>query len=220
LAQIFTRTADLRLRLAVGAAGLLALGLVFFATGIVQSAYVTGVGWVVDQPVPFSHAHHAGDLGIDCRFCHTGVETSPHAGLPASAICMTCHSQLWTGAEMLEPVRDSLASGTPLRWNRVARLPDYVYFDHSIHVSRGVACVECHGRVDRMPLMARAEPFTMGWCLDCHRNPAPHLRPPEEITRMDWSKWTAARAADYGARAMAAHRIEPDRLDDCSICHR
>jgi hypothetical protein len=133
---------------------------------------------------------------------------------------MTCHSQLWTGAPMPAPVRDSLASGTPLRWNRVAKLPDYVYFDHSIHINRGVACVECHGRVDRMPLMAKAQPFTMGWCLDCHRNPAPHLRPPGEVTRMDWTDWTRARAAAYGAAAAKAHHIEPNRLDDCSVCHR
>jgi hypothetical protein len=133
---------------------------------------------------------------------------------------MTCHSQLWTGAPMLAPVRASLATGAPLRWNRVARLPDYVYFDHSIHVNRGVACVECHGRVDRMPLLARAEPFEMRWCLDCHRNPAPHLRPPEQVTRMDWSDWTAARAAACGAKAVNLHHIEPARLTDCSVCHR
>lgn len=218
--QIFTSSADLRLRLAAGTAGLLTVGALLVGTGVVRSGAVTGVGWVVDQPVPFSHQHHAGDLGIDCRFCHTGVEASAHAGLPASAICMTCHSQIWTGAEMLAPVRDSLAFGKPLNWKRVAKLPDYVYFDHSIHVNRGVPCVECHGRVDRRPLMARAEPFTMGWCLDCHRDPAPHLRPPEEVTRMDWSDWTPAEAKAFGASAVAAHHIEPGRLDDCSICHR
>ena len=218
--QIFTPSADLGLRLAFAAGTVFLLGGLLVSGGLVRSGVTTGVAWVVDQPVPFSHAHHAGELGIDCRFCHTGVETSPHAGLPASAICMTCHSQIWTGAAMLAPVRDSLASGRPLHWQRVARLPDYVYFDHSIHVARGVPCVECHGRVDEMPLMAQAKPFTMGWCLDCHRNPGPHLRPPEAVTRMDWSDWTAARAATYGAAAVAAHHIEPGRLDDCSICHR
>lgn len=219
--RIFTRSADLRLRIAAGFLLLFVLGLLLAGGAIVRSGAVTGVGWVVDQPVPFSHKHHAGELGIDCRYCHTGAETSRHAGLPASATCMTCHSQIWTGAEMLAPVRDSLASGTPLRWQRVARVPDYVYFDHSIHVNRGVPCVECHRRIDLMPLMTRAEPFTMGWCLDCHRDPAPRLRPPEQVTRMDWSGWLPARAAAaYGARVAAAHHIDPDRLDDCGVCHR
>ena len=122
-----------------------------------------------------------------------------------------------SGELALEPIE---ATGTPLAWNRVARLPDYVYFDHSIHIDRGVPCVECHGRVDRMPLLARAEPFQMGWCLGCHRDPAPRLRPPGEVTRMDWSAWTEARAAPFGARAAALHHIDPDRLDDCSVCHR
>ena len=218
--QIFSPSADTWLRLGTVSSLLAVLAAVLLLIGYPQSSYATLVGWVIDQPVPFSHQHHAGGLGIDCRYCHDGVETGAHAGLPATEVCMTCHSQLWTGAAMLAPVRESLANGLPLRWNRVARLPDYVYFDHSIHVSRGVACVECHGRVDLMPLMSRAEPFQMGWCLDCHRDPAPHLRPVEEVTRMDWSDWTAARAAAYGARAAALHHIEPARLDDCSVCHR
>jgi hypothetical protein len=220
LPQIFTPSADTRLRLVAALLLLFLIGFGLVASGIVHSSYVTWVGWVVDQPVPFSHAHHVGGLGIDCRYCHTGVEVGRHAGLPATEVCMTCHSQLWTGASVLAPVRESLASGKPLVWNRVARLPDYVYFDHSIHVDRGVACVECHGRVDRMPLMKRAQPFQMSWCLDCHRDPAQHLRPPEEVTRMDWSGWTAARAAAYGTEAAALHHIEPERLTDCSICHR
>ncbi len=220
MAQIFSPSADLRLRLFMALAVVAVVGAGLVAGGYVQSSYATLAGWVVDQPVPFSHQHHVGGLGLDCRYCHAGVEVSAQAGLPATEVCMTCHSQLWTGAAMLAPVRDSLANGTPLRWNRVARLPDYVYFNHSIHIDRGVPCVECHGRVDRMPLMARAKPFQMGWCLDCHRDPGPHLRPPDQVTRMDWSDWTAARAAAYGARAVAAHHIDPARLDDCSICHR
>ncbi len=220
MAQIFTPSADVRLRLALALVVVLVISGGLAASGFVDSSYVTSVGWVVPQPVPFSHQHHAGELGIDCRYCHTDVEVSEEAGLPATEICMTCHSQLWTGADMLAPVRASLATGVPLHWNRVARVPDYVYFNHSIHVNRGVACVECHGRVDQMPLLARAEPFQMSWCLDCHRDPAPHLRPPDQVTRMDWSDWTADRAAAYGARAAAAHHIDPARLDDCSICHR
>jgi Cytochrome c7 and related cytochrome c len=220
LPQTFSPLADTRLRLVLLFLTAGILGLIFVGGGLVNSSFVTRVGWVVDQPVPFSHEHHVGGLGIDCRYCHTAVETSSRAGLPATEICMTCHSQLWTGADVLAPVRESLATGGPLRWNRVARVPDYVYFNHSIHVNRGVACVECHGRVDEMPLMKRGEPFTMAWCLDCHRDPAPHLRPPDQVTRMDWSGWSVARAADYGRRAMAEHHVDAARLDDCSICHR
>ncbi|WEX10561.1 cytochrome c3 family protein [Chelativorans sp. AA-79] len=220
--QIFTATADTRLRAVLLLLALLLVAAVLFAGGYMQSSYATLVGWVQDQPVPFSHQHHVGGLGIDCRYCHSTVEVSEHAGLPATEVCMTCHSQLWTGAPMLAPIRRSLATGEPIRWQRVARLPDYVYFDHSIHIARGVPCVECHGRVDQMPLMKRAEPFQMGWCLDCHRNPAPHLKPPEQITRMDWTEWEKDPEAHrlYGALMMKAYGIEPSTLDDCSMCHR
>jgi hypothetical protein len=219
MAQIFAASADTWLRAAMAGTGLVVLGALLVAGGYVRSSYLTGVGWPVSQPVPFSHQHHVGGLGIDCRFCHAAVERGPHAGLPASAVCMTCHSQIWTGAPMLAPVRDSLAHNTPLVWNRVARLPDYVFFNHSIHVARGVPCVACHGRVDRMPLLARAEPFEMRWCLECHRDPGPRLRPPEEVTRMDWSGWVARHAA-FGAQAVRHFGIEPDRLQACSLCHR
>lgn len=220
--QIFTATADTRLRAALLLLALLVVAAVLFAGGYMQSSYETLVGWVQDQPVPFSHQHHVGGLGIDCRYCHTTAEVSEHAGLPATEVCMTCHSQLWTGASMLAPIRRSLASGEPIRWHRVARLPDYVYFDHSIHVARGVPCVECHGRVDRMPLMKRAKPFQMSWCLDCHRNPAPHLKPPGQVTRMDWSAWEENPEDHrlYGRLAAKAYGLDPSALDDCSICHR
>lgn len=219
--QIFTASADTRLRAAFLILALLAAG----ALALVKyqdSAYATLKDWVRDQPVPFSHEHHVGALGIDCRYCHTSVEDDAQAGLPATHVCMTCHSQLWTSAPMLAPVRQSLATGEPLVWNRVARVPDYVYFNHSIHVDRGVACVECHGRVDQMPLMKRAHAFQMQWCLDCHRNPGPSLRPPEEVTRMDWSSWKKDPKAheDYGRLMMKVYGIKPAELDDCSICHR
>lgn len=173
-----------------------------------------------DQPVPFSHKHHVADDGIDCRYCHTSVEVSQHAGLPPTHTCMTCHSQLWTGAGVLEPVRKSLLTGKPIHWQRVAQLPDYVQFDHSIHIDRGVACVECHGRIDRMPLTWRAKPFQMQFCLNCHRDPAPHLRPPELVTRMEPLGWSEERRRAYGERVMRAHRIDPKTLDNCEICHR
>jgi hypothetical protein len=183
---------------------------------------LTHVGWVSEQPVPFSHQHHVGGLGLDCRYCHVSVETGAQASLPATDVCMTCHSQIWTGAPVLAPVRASLASGTPLEWQRVARLPDYVYFNHSIHIARGVPCETCHGRVDRMPLMARAQPFTMQFCLDCHRDPAPHLRPRDQVTRMGWSDWdsTSQEHAGFGQQMAKHYGIQPSKLTDCSICHR
>ncbi|AQZ53723.1 cytochrome c3 family protein [Martelella mediterranea] len=222
MAQIFSASADAKLRLFAGAVALAILMAGALWWSAASSSYRTGVDWVSEQPVPFSHQHHAGELGIDCRYCHDTVETSARAGLPSTETCMTCHSQIWTDAEMLAPVRESLATGEPLQWNRVARVPDYVYFDHSIHVTTGVPCETCHGRVDTMPLMKQAKPFDMGWCLDCHRDPAPKLRPPSEVTRMDWSSLDDDLAAhrDYGALVVEARGIEPDRLDDCNVCHR
>jgi hypothetical protein len=219
--QIFTASADTRLRAVLLLVVLGVLGCILLVAGVMDSSYATLVGWVRDQPVPFSHLHHVSGLGIDCRYCHTAVEVSAEAGLPATHVCMTCHSEVWTGASMLAPVRESLASGRPLAWQRVARLPDYVYFNHSIHVERGVPCVTCHGRVDKMPLMARAQPFQMRWCLECHRNPAPHLRPPDQVTRMDWSDWDRHPEHKlYGDLMAKAYGIEPSKLDDCNICHR
>lgn len=222
MAQIFTASADTRLR---AVALVLALGLalsVFLLSGYAESAYQTLTGWVRDQPVPFSHLHHAGELGIDCRYCHTSVETSARAGLPATHICMSCHSQLWTGAPMLAPIRQSLASGEPVKWRRVASVPDYVYFNHSIHIDRGVPCVSCHGRVDKMPLMARGKAFQMKFCLSCHRNPAPELRPPAEVTRMDWSGWDpdSPEHKIFGKLMAASYGLDPKDMTDCSTCHR
>jgi hypothetical protein len=219
--QIFTASADTWLRLCALLVFLLVFGLGLLGSGFVNSSYVTRVGWTVDQPVPFSHRHHVGELGLDCRYCHTNVETGANAGFPPTQTCMTCHSQLWTGAGVLEPVRQSMATGQPLRWNRVSSVPDYVFFNHSIHVDRGVPCVACHGRVDRMPLTVRGHPFQMTFCLSCHRDPAPRLRPPDQVTRMDWSGWedTPAHRA-YGALAMKHFGIEPAKLVNCEICHR
>ncbi|MDW6023543.1 cytochrome c3 family protein [Mesorhizobium sp. BAC0120] len=220
--QIFTASADTRLRTALLVFVLVLCGSVLFVGGYMDSSYATLVGWVRDQPVPFSHEHHVGGLGIDCRYCHTTVEVSARAGFPATHICMTCHSELWTGAPMLAPIRESLASDRPIVWQRVSKLPDYVYFNHSIHIARGVPCVACHGRVDEMPLMARAQPFQMRFCLDCHRNPAPRLRPPDQVTRMDWSDWDNHPEEHklYGELMVKAYGIQPSKLDNCNICHR
>lgn len=208
------------MRLGFAALALFLLGLGLGGWDYAKSSYQTQVGWVQDQPVPFSHKHHVGDDGIDCRYCHSSVEVSQRAGLPPTHTCMSCHSQLWTGAGVLEPVRRSFASGQPIRWQRVAQLPDYVQFDHSIHVDRGVACVECHGRIDKMPLTWRAKPFQMQFCLECHRDPAPHLRPAELVTRMEPLGWSEEKKRAYGERVMRAHRIDPKTLDNCGICHR
>jgi hypothetical protein len=219
--QIFTPAADTWLRAALAAMAFLIVAAGLLVGGYVRSDYTTRIGWAPSQPVPFSHEHHVGGLGIDCRYCHTTVETSPHAGLPPTHVCMTCHSQVWTDAPMLAPVRDSLASGRPIPWVRVARVPDYVFFNHSIHVARGVPCVECHGRVDRMPLTYRAQPFQMSWCLDCHRDPTPHLRPPDQVTRMDWTGWDQSDASRaYGAAAMKVFGIHPATIEACDVCHR
>lgn len=220
VAQIFRPSMDLYARLALVGAALVFLAVVLIGPVSAWSGYQGKVGWTIDQPVPFSHKHHVEGLGIDCRFCHADVERGPSAGFPSTHVCMTCHSQVWTHATVLAPVRQSLASGRPLVWNRVARLPDYVYFNHSIHVSRGVPCVACHGRVDAMPLLARAHPFEMRFCLQCHRDPAPRLVPRSQETRMrpmDWDEPTHRRFALAAARRF---RLDPHRLDQCDICHR
>ncbi len=167
------------------------------------------------QPLPFSHKHHVGDDGIDCRYCHWSVEKSAFAGIPSADVCLTCHSQLFSDAPMLEPLREAGRTGKPLHWTRVHDLPDFVFFDHSIHIAKGVGCVECHGRVDRMPRIVRVAPLEMQWCLGCHRNPAPHLRTPDKVFDM------ASAPADAKVRAiLASHLLPVQRLTDCSTCHR
>jgi hypothetical protein len=219
MAQIFSAAADTWLRLFLAGAVSLAAGSVLFAVGLARSDWVTGARTHPSaQPVPFSHRHHAGELGIDCRHCHTAVAGGPRAGLPPTHTCMTCHSQIWTGAPMLSPVRSSLANNASIAWKRVALVPDYVYFRHDVHVANGVGCAECHGRVDRMALTYRAVPLTMQFCLDCHRNPAPHLRPREEVTNMAWAP-TGDRDA-LGHALLAQYGIRVGQLTHCSVCHR
>ena len=223
MAQIFRPAANTWARV-----GLLALVLApgfALATMMVlaRSDWVTGRGRTVHQPVAFSHAHHTAEIGIDCRYCHTGVETSAYAGIPPTATCMTCHSQLFTNADMLAPVRQSLAGNTRLTWNPVNRLPDYVYFDHSIHIAKGVACTTCHGPVGKMRLTRQQAPLTMQWCLDCHRDPYPRLSSPSEV----FSPFPASgrRASEVAAGnsapppSDAGHGLASN-LTDCSICHR
>jgi hypothetical protein len=216
--QIFHPAADTIARtvlvaLLVGPAALLG-----FAWAFERSGYATGQDRVVEQPVPFSHQHHAGELRIDCRYCHVTVETSRFAGIPSTHVCMTCHSQVWTNAPMLAPVRQSLAEGRPLRWNRVHQLPGYVYFDHSIHVAKGVACASCHGPVHEMPLVRQVAPLTMGWCLDCHRNPGPRLSPPEAL--FDTRIAPGGDGLDQARAYLARYHVRTRGLTDCTVCHR
>jgi Cytochrome c7 and related cytochrome c len=191
---------------------------VVLAYWTMRSDYITGRAVTLDQPVPFSHVHHVGDFGLDCRYCHTGVETSTFAGVPPTHTCMTCHSQLYTQTKMLAPIRASLAENRPIHWNKVNRLPDYVYFDHSIHVAKGIGCSTCHGAVDRMPLMQQAEPLTMGWCLNCHRDPTPYLRPASKIFDPDWTP--PADQLQQGRKILVKYLINNHHLTDCSVCHR
>lgn len=181
-----------------------------------HSNYATRVGVPLSQPVPFSHAHHVGGLGLDCRYCHTTVESSSFAGMPATQTCMTCHSYVWRDSPTLAPVRESFASGKPLEWARVNNLPDYVYFDHRMHVSKGIGCVSCHGRVDQMPLTWKAESFRMSWCMDCHRAPEKHVRPREAVFDM---AWTPPAGFDRAALAQAYH-LDSRRMSNCYVCHR
>jgi len=218
MAQIFRPYADTVLRVAMLAILIVPVAAIAGAYAVMWSPYVTGQNVVIQQPVPFSHQHHVGGLGLDCRYCHAAVEHSANASVPPTHTCMTCHSQLYTNAQMLAPVRKSLASGTPIRWNRVHRLPDYVYFDHSVHVANGVGCKTCHGQVDEMPLMQQTAPLTMSWCLSCHRDPAPNLRPQSEIFSMTWRPPPDAEKS--GQALMAAYHIDTKHLTDCTVCHR
>ncbi len=183
------------------------------------SPYVTQAEIARIQPVNFSHQHHAGQLGIDCRYCHTSVEDSSFAGIPPTKTCMNCHQEIWVGSAALEPVRASYRTGTSIAWERVHNLPQFVYFDHSIHVNKGVGCFECHGRVDEMPFTYQAHSLLMGWCLDCHRSPQEHLRPRSEIFNMAWTP--PDDEPEFGAKLAADYKIRTtEELTSCSTCHR
>jgi hypothetical protein len=182
----------------------------------VRTPYVTKEWDPVDQPVQFDHRHHVRDDGIDCMYCHSNAFKSAYAGAPPTALCMNCHSQIWQEASFLAPVRESWFSGKPLRWQRVHQLAQFVYFDHSAHVTHGVGCVECHGRVDLMGQVHAVQPLTMLWCITCHRDPAPHLRPLSEVTNMEWAPDGPAR--EVGERVRAELHVNPPV--NCTGCHR
>ena len=182
-------------------------------------SYGTKVYIPIEQPVQFSHKHHVADDGIDCRYCHTSVDKSAFAGIPPTETCMTCHSQIWSDSPLLQPVQESYRTGQPLEWTRVNDQPDFVYFNHSIHVKKGVACVTCHGRIDQMPTVWKDKTMSMAWCVDCHRNPEKSLRPRDKVYMMDWKpnmdqvKMGLQLVKDY-------HVLPAVQLTNCSICHR
>ena len=230
--QIFHRSTNTISRATIFGA-IFVIAMLFWAAAEVQrSPYVTYAGVARPQPAPFSHQHHVGGLGIDCRYCHTSVEVSSFAGIPPTRTCMNCHAQIWTGAPMLEPVRESFSSGKSLIWNRVNDLPDFVYFNHSIHINKGVGCNTCHGPVDRMPLMYNYASLQMEWCLNCHRAPEKNLRPRDQVFNMRYEEPSRAKpimidgktytdqislgrdlAAKYKLRTVAD-------ITSCSTCHR
>ncbi len=183
---------------------------------IADSRYATRQGDAREQPIPFSHAHHVGSMGIDCRYCHTGVDNSQHAMVPPTKTCMNCHSQIWINSSTLEPVRESYRTNESIRWTKVHDLPDFVYFNHSIHIKKGVGCETCHGRVDTMPLMYQQSNLQMRWCLDCHRNPEQYLRPREFITTMGYEP--SEPQEQLGARLVKEYHVQ--KLETCWTCHR
>jgi hypothetical protein len=213
--QIFSRRLELTIKLGVLVLFLMVPALVAF--GVWRESAYQQVGEPVAQPIPFSHKHHVGDDGIDCRYCHTQVETSRHAGLPGASICLTCHSQLYTDAAVLKPLMESARTGQPIAWQRVHTLPDFVFFNHAVHVAKNVACFECHGRIDQMPLTWRAHPLQMQWCLACHRDPAPHLHPRNDVFAMPPAQVSDAETQDL-VRMLKLESTR--RLTDCSTCHR
>jgi hypothetical protein len=217
MAQIFGPRANLFVNagLVAAAGGVLALALL--VRGVPLMTYNTRVGLIPPQPVPFSHKHHVSGLGLDCRYCHTSVEVARNAGMPPTETCMTCHSQVWKDAPVLAPVRQSLAERKPLRWARVNTLPDYAYFDHSVHIAKGVGCTTCHGPIGDMPLTWKAQDLYMGWCLDCHRDPAANLRPRDAVFDAHWRRTPETPS---GAELMAQNRVHTQGLTDCSVCHR
>lgn len=181
-----------------------------------RGPWTTSVRIAPAQPIPFSHKHHVRDDGIDCRYCHTGVETSSYAGLPPTETCMSCHSQIWTNASLTEPIRESWASGKSIEWTRVHDLPDFVYFNHSIHINKGIGCSACHGQVDDMPLTYKVNTLNMNWCVNCHRDPAKFIRPESQVFNVDYVY--PSNQAELGAQLVKEYHVKS--LTDCVTCHR
>lgn len=218
MAQIFHRSANSLTKVVIISTLIIVSILLGILLNINRIYYVNQVNIPKDQPVPFSHKHHVTGMGLDCRYCHSTVETTAFAGIPPTETCMTCHSQIWTEAPILEPVRASLRTNTSLQWTRVHDLPDFVYFNHSIHVNKGVGCQTCHGQVDQMPLMFKVNTLNMEWCLACHRNPALFLRPRDQVFNMLYTP--PANQEALGRQLVAEYHVQTTQLTNCSICHR
>ncbi len=214
MSQIFHPSTNTVARVTIFGALFFVAGGLWIAQAINRSSWVTLADVAREQPVPFSHAHHVGGIGIDCRYCHTSVEESAFAGIPPTRTCMNCHAQLFSDSPTLEPVRESFRSGMPIAWTRVHDLPDFVYFDHSVHVAKGVACVTCHGRVDQMPLMWQSSSLQMEWCLECHRNPERYIGPRDQVMTMQ----ERAATLEEGRALLDEYHVRT--RTDCSACHR
>ena len=243
MSQIFQRSTNTLSRVTIFGAVFVIAALIWVGYEIQGSSYITYAGVRKPQPVPFSHQHHVTGLGIDCRYCHTSVETSSFAGIPPTKTCMNCHSQIWTNAQLLEPVRESYRSGESLQWTRVNQLPDFVFFNHSIHIDKGVGCNTCHGPIDQMPLTYQQASLQMSWCLECHRDPGKNLRPRDQVFNMRYQPPSQATPVSVdgktftdqdslGAFLITEYKVRAGRLmqndgkpsildiTSCSTCHR
>ena len=219
MAQIFHQSTNTISKFSIFGFLFIVAGLTWVGAEINRSPYITQAEVAREQPIQFSHAHHVGGMGIDCRYCHTTVETSSFAGIPPTKTCMNCHSQIWVDSPFLEPVRSSFRTGESLQWTRVNDLPDFVYFNHSIHVNKGIGCDTCHGKVDQMPLMWQHASLQMEWCLECHRQPEKYLRPKEQVYNMQYQP--PANQLELGKELRNKYKIpSTSLLTDCSTCHR
>jgi len=214
--QVFSRNSNIYARMTFLIAGLLLATVVLVGANV--TTYTHDLHSALDQPAPFSHKHHANELGIDCRYCHTTVEKGPFAGIPPTETCYTCHSQIWTNSPLLQVVRDSYKTNKPIEWNRVYNAPDFVYFDHSVHIAKGVSCFTCHGKIDQQNLTAKEVAHEMLWCLDCHRKPELFIRPKSEVFNPDYKE--PHDHAEIGRQLVEERGIAKEQITNCSVCHR
>lgn len=219
MAQIFHRSTNVISKVSIFGAVFFMAALLWLSAEFTRSSYNTQSFVPREQPVQFSHKHHVGDVGIDCRYCHTSVEKSAFAGIPPTKTCMNCHSQIFADSPYLEPVRESFRTGKPIKWTRVHDLPDFAYFDHSIHVNKGVGCSTCHGQIDQMPLVYQSASLQMEWCLECHREPEKFVRPKDKVFDMNWKP--PADQIEQGRKLVRQYNIlDAHHLTSCSTCHR
>jgi len=219
MSQIFSRSANATARMSLGGLVAVVLFTGWLVFALMRSSWATGQYDFIEQPIQFSHAHHVGGVGLDCRYCHTSVETSAFAGIPPTKTCMNCHSEIWSTAPILEPVRASFRDDVNLNWIRVHDLPDFVYFSHKIHVKQGVGCATCHGEIDKMPLTFQASSLLMEWCLDCHRAPEKYLRPRDQVFNMAYEP--PANQPELGLALKKQYNVASvEHLTSCSVCHR